>query len=76
VDYSPPLIYITNLQVSWVHPKSVQNLLFHKFVLFKHECHALFKHGSHVHDFCVQTTKIDIQPPMSKKYEQTYDIRV
>ncbi len=52
-DCSPPLMYITNLQVSWVHSKSVQNLLFHKFVLFKHECYALFKHGSHVHDFCV-----------------------
>ncbi len=26
--------HITNLQASWVHSKSVQNLLFYKFVLF------------------------------------------
>jgi hypothetical protein len=44
-------IYITNLQVSLVHSKYVQNLLFHRFILCKHVCHALFKHGSHVHDF-------------------------
>ncbi len=25
----------------------------HRFVLFKHECHALFKHRSHVHNFCM-----------------------
>ncbi len=36
--------HIANLQVSWVHSKSVQNILFYRFVLFKHECHALFKH--------------------------------
>jgi hypothetical protein len=36
--------HITNLQVSWVHSKLVQNLLFYMFVLFKHECYALFKH--------------------------------
>jgi hypothetical protein len=45
--------YITNLQVSWVHSKCVQNLLFDSFVLFKHECCALFKHKSHVYYFCV-----------------------
>jgi len=44
---------ITNLHVSWVCSKSMQNLLFHRFVLFKHECCALFKHESHVHDLCV-----------------------
>jgi len=32
------------LQASWVHSKLVQNMLFYKFVLFKHECYALFKH--------------------------------
>ncbi len=42
---------ITNLQVSWVHSKSVRNLLFHRFVLFTHKCHALFKDRSCVHDF-------------------------
>ncbi len=46
-------ILTTNLHVSWVHSKSVQNSLFHRFVLFKHECCTLFKHGSHVHDFHV-----------------------
>jgi hypothetical protein len=25
----------------------------HGFVSFTHECHALFKYGSCVHDFCV-----------------------
>jgi hypothetical protein len=40
--------YITNLQVS-----CVQNLLFHKFVLVKHKCCALFKHEGHVYDFRV-----------------------
>jgi hypothetical protein len=44
---------ITNLQASWVCSKSLRNLLFHRFVLFKHECCALFKHRRHVHDFCV-----------------------
>jgi hypothetical protein len=29
------------------------NLLFHKFVLVKHECCALFKHESHVYNFHV-----------------------
>ncbi len=47
------LICITNLQASWVHSKFVQTLLFYMFVLFKHECCALFKHGHHVHDFSV-----------------------
>jgi hypothetical protein len=36
--------HITNLWASWVHSKLVQILLFYRFVLFKHECHALFKH--------------------------------
>ncbi len=39
----------------------MRNLLFHGFVLFKYECHTLFKHGSRVHDFHVETTQIDIQ---------------
>jgi hypothetical protein len=25
----------------------------HRFILLKHKCHELFKHGSHVHDFNV-----------------------
>jgi len=25
----------------------------HRFILFKHECRALFKHKSFVHNFCV-----------------------
>jgi hypothetical protein len=32
-------------------------------MLFKHECHALFKHKNRVHDFRVYTTQIDIQHP-------------
>jgi len=45
--------YITNLQASWVRPKFVRNLLFHKFILLKYKCYALFKHGSHMYNFCV-----------------------
>jgi hypothetical protein len=33
--------------------KSMRNLLFHKFILFKHEHRALFKYESHVHNFHV-----------------------
>jgi hypothetical protein len=47
------LFLIINLQDLWVHSKSVQNLLFHRFILFKYECHALFKHGSQMNDFRV-----------------------
>ncbi len=47
------LSYIRNLEASWVCYKFVRNLLFHGFVLFTHEYHALFKHGIHVHDFHV-----------------------
>jgi hypothetical protein len=54
---------ITNLQTSWVRFKSMRNLLFHKFVLVKHECRALFKHESCVYDFRVYTTQINIQHP-------------
>ncbi len=43
----------TNLQASWVCSKSIWNLLFHRSVLFKHKCHALFKHKNNVHDFLV-----------------------
>jgi hypothetical protein len=50
---NPLLAYVTNLEASWVHSKFVQNLLFRRFVLFKHECRTLFKHGSHVHNFHV-----------------------
>jgi hypothetical protein len=45
--------HITNIWASWVRSKFVRNTLFHGCILFKHECHALFKHGSHVHDFHV-----------------------
>jgi hypothetical protein len=45
-----------NLQASWVHSKSMQNLFFHRFVLVKYECHAIFKHESRVYNFRVQTT--------------------
>ncbi len=41
----------------------MRNLLFHGFLLSKHECHALYKNKSYVHDFCVQTIWIDIQHP-------------
>jgi len=34
---NPLSVFITNLQVSWVCSKLVQNLLFHRFVLFKHK---------------------------------------
>jgi hypothetical protein len=35
-------------------PNTCQKKLFHRFVLFEHKCcHALFKHKSHVHNFCV-----------------------
>jgi hypothetical protein len=35
-------------------PNMYQKKLFHRFVLFEHKCcHALFKHKSHVHNFCV-----------------------
>jgi hypothetical protein len=44
---------ITILQVSWACFKFVRNLLFHRFVLVKHECRALFKDESHVYDFHV-----------------------
>jgi hypothetical protein len=37
---------ITNLQASWVCLKSMQILLFHRFVLFKHECCVLLIHRS------------------------------
>jgi hypothetical protein len=48
--------YITNLQGSLIHSKFVRNLLFHRFVLFKHECHIIFKHESYMHGFRVYTT--------------------
>jgi hypothetical protein len=44
-------VNIINLQALWVYFKSMQNLLFHRFVLFRHKCRALFKHKSHVHNF-------------------------
>jgi hypothetical protein len=36
-------------------------MLFHRFILFKHECCTLFKFKNHVHNFRVQTTQIYIQ---------------
>ncbi len=44
---------ITNIHASWVCSKSMRNLLFYGFISFTHECHALFKQKSHVHDFRV-----------------------
>jgi hypothetical protein len=45
--------HITNIWASCVCSKFVQNMLFQGCILFKHECHALFKHGSCVHNFHV-----------------------
>jgi hypothetical protein len=44
----------------------MQNLLFHRFVLFKHEGRALFKHENCVHNFHVSKIGIDIQHPWLK----------
>jgi hypothetical protein len=54
------LTYITNCND---HSKSMQNLLFHRFIFVKHKCRALFKHESCVYNFRVQTTQIAIQHP-------------
>jgi DNA mismatch repair ATPase MutS len=41
---------ITNLHVSWVCSKSMQNLLFHSLYCLNMN---VVKHESHVHDLCV-----------------------